>query len=164
MRLRALIEAVHGADLPPVPEALQRAENERLGDGYAREAQGWQNCVRLDAGYRSGGGAADDAEYPTRLGQPQRVLMLARRVSGRLVSWAEGAEGWVLSEVVASMRKLDQLALQDQDASEVLLVKADWPKWKQAVVCVVGEDGVICEGLKYDPKLGLMFVSLPKRG
>ena len=57
-----------------------------------------------------------------------------------------------------------QVLAPDQDAPEVQEVRADWPKWKQAVVCVVAEDGGICEGLKYDPEMGLMFVSLPKRG
>lgn len=162
--LRALIEAVHGEDLTPVPEVMQRAENERLGDSYAKEALGWQNCVKLEDGFRLGGGAADDAEYPTRLGQPQKVLVLARRLNGRLVPWAEGKDGWALSEVMASNRKLEALPLPDQDAPEVQEVRADWPKRKQAVVCVVAEDGGICEGLKYDPEMGLMFVSLPKRG
>lgn len=158
--LRELIEAVHGENLPPVPEALQQAENERLGDSYARQALGWQNCVKLDDGFRLGGGAADDAEYPTRLGQLQKVLVLARRVNGRLVPWAEGLEGWALSELMASQRKLDAVPLPDQAAPEVQAVRADWPKWKQAVVCVVGEDGAICEGLRYDPERGLIFESV----
>ena len=92
------------------------------------------------------------------------AMVLARRLNGRLVPWAEGKDGWALSEVMASNRKLEALPLPDQDAPEVQEVRADWPKWKQAVVCVVAEDGGICEGLKYDPEMGLMFVSLPKRG
>ena len=161
--LRTLIEAVHGVELAPVPEVLQRAENERLGEGFAKEALGWQNCVKLEEGYRLGGGAADDAEYPTRLGQPQKVLVLARRLYGRLVPWADGADGWALSEVMASLRKLDALPLPDQAAPEVQAVRADWPKWKQAVVCVVSEEGAICEGLKYDAEMGLVFVPPPTR-
>ena len=157
--LRALIEAVHGEGLPPVPEVLQKAENAHLGERFAKEAQGWQNCVKLEDGYRMGGGAAEDAEYPTRLGQPQKVLVLARRIGGRLVPWAKGADGWALSEVMASLRKLAALPLPDQTSPEVQAVRADWPKWQQAVVCVVGEGGLICEGLRYDPDRGLIFGS-----
>lgn len=157
--LRGLIEAVHGADLPPVPEPLQRTEMERLGDEAARGAHAWGSMIRLKEGYREGGQPADDADYPTRLGLPQRVLMLARRGAGGLVPWAEGPEGWALSEVMASRARLDRLPLPDQTSPKIAAVMADWPDWKRAEtkVCPVGEGGVICEGLRYDGDLGLCF-------
>jgi CRISPR-associated endonuclease/helicase Cas3 len=154
--LRALIEAVE-TEAAPLPDPLARAEVERIGTGMAKAARGWQNTVKLDDGYRMGGAAADDAEYPTRLGQVQRVLVLARRVSGRLVPWIEGPEGWALSEVTATANRLDKLDLPDQTSAEVQAVRADWPDWKQAVLCVVGKDGVICQGLRYAADRGLIF-------
>lgn len=101
-----------------------------------------------------GGAAADDADYPTRLGQPQRVLVLARRRGVQLVPWASG---WPLSEVTASAHRLDALVLPDQTAAEVQAVRAHWPDWKQAVLCVVRDDGAICEGLRYEADRGLVF-------
>jgi len=154
--LRALIEAVE-TEAVPLPDPLQRSEIERIGKAAAQANLGWRNTVNLDDGYRMGGAAADDAEYPTRLGQPQRVLVLARQVGGRLVPWIDGAEGWALSEVTASAHRLDALALPDQAAPEVQAVRASWPDWKRAVLCVVGEDGAICEGLRYQTDRGLVF-------
>ncbi|WP_322326050.1 CRISPR-associated helicase Cas3' [Cypionkella sp.] len=154
--LRALIEAVEAGDAE-LPEPLQRAEIERIGKASAQANQGWRNTVELDNGYRMGGAAADDAEYPTRLGQPQRVLVLARRGGGQLLPWAEGVEGWALSEVTASAHRLDALPLPDQTAPEIQAVVADWPDWKRAVLCPVAEDGVICEGLRYEADRGLIF-------
>ncbi|MDP2737364.1 MAG: CRISPR-associated helicase Cas3' [Pseudorhodobacter sp.] len=154
--LRALIEAVE-TEAVPLPDPLQRSEIERIGKAAAQANLGWRNTVNLDDGYRMGGAAADDAEYPTRLGQPQRVLVLARQVGGRLVPWIDGAEGWALSEVTASAHRLNALALPDQAAPEVQAVRASWPDWKRAVLCVVGEDGAICEGLRYQTDRGLVF-------
>lgn len=161
--LRALIEAVQEGEAS-LPEVLQPAEDERLGKGHAQANQGWRNTVNPNDGYRAGGGAADDAEYPTRLGQPQRVLVLARRAHGRLIPWIDGAEGWALSELTASAHRLDALALPDQSAAEIQAVRADWPDWKQAVLCPVGEDGAICEGLRYETDRGLIFEAPPARG
>lgn len=157
--LRDLIEAVHGPDLPPVPEPLQRAEDERLGTDAARGAHAWGNVIRLNEGYREGGQSSDDADYPTRLGQPQRILLLARRGAGGLTPWADAPDGWALSEVTASRHRLDALPLPDQTAPEIAAVMANWPDWKRAEtrVCPVGEGGTICEGLRYDPALGLLF-------
>ena len=157
--LRALIQAVEDETVP-----LQRAELDRLGAGMAQAARGWQNTVKLDDGYRMGGAASDDAEYPTRLGQLQRVLVLARRADQGLVPWAEGREGWALSEVTASAHRLDALPLPDQSAAEIQAIRADWPDWKQAVLCPVEADGTICEGLRYTADQGLLFVAPRQRG
>lgn len=154
--LRGLIEAVE-TEVVALPDPLARAEIERLGKAAAQASRGWQNTVNLDDGYRMGGAAADDAEYPTRLGQPQRVLVLARQGAGRLLPWIDGADGWALSEVTAAAYRLDKLTLPDQTTAPVLALRADWPDWKQAVVCVVAEDGAICEGLRYDADQGLIF-------
>lgn len=151
--LRALIEAVE-AEEAALPEPLAGAEIERFGKAAAQANQGWQNTVKLDDGYRMGGAAADDADYPTRLGQPQRVLVLARRRGVQLVPWASG---WPLSEVTASAHRLDALVLPDQTSAEVQAVRAHWPDWKQAVLCVVRDDGAICEGLRYEADRGLVF-------
>lgn len=166
--LRGLIEAVHGAEAVPVPTVLEAREIESTGKGLAAAAQGWQNVVDLDRDFRAGGHAADDAEYPTRLGEPQVTLMLARMAGGRLVPWAggEGDEAWALSEVSASLRRLASLALPDQSAGAIAAVTAGWPEWKKAMtrLCPVAEDGTICEGLRYDANTGLVFISSFARG
>jgi len=159
--LRALIEAVHGNDARLIPEALVEAEIAAEGQGAAARGHAAQNIVDLAAGYRAGGQANDDARYPTRLGEPQRVLVLARPEAGGLRPWAEGEgqEAWALSEVSARLTRLDALALPDQSAPGIMAVTRDWPDWKRAEyrLCPVAADGTICAGLRYDASLGLRF-------
>jgi CRISPR-associated endonuclease/helicase Cas3 len=159
--LRALIEQAHGEEIP-VPDALNRAELEAQGKSHAERAQGARNVVDFAVGFRAGAGEWEDAEFPTRLGQPMRVLLLARRQSGRLVAWTEGEteiDSCQLSEVQASMRRLAALDLPDQTAPEISAFTLRWPDWRHAnvTICPVGEDGMICQGLQYDPGLGLLY-------
>lgn len=132
---------------------------EAEGKGFAAAALGWQNVVNLDEGYAMGGQAQNDATYPTRLGQPQRVLVLARAGGVELQPMFDGPEGWALSEVSASISRLAGLPLPDQTTPEIAAVTATWPEWKRAtaVLCTFGEGGVICDGLRYDRDLGLVF-------
>lgn len=167
--LRALIEAVHGAEGAAVPEGLRAAEDRAIGAAYAERAHAGMNVIKLENGYRDGGGASDDRDYPTRLGQPTRALMLVLRVPSGLRPWAEGgtrAESELLSEVSARATRFLGLTLPDQAAPDVVAFTEGWPDWKRAglTVCPVGEDGGICEGLRYDAELGLVFTSPQARG
>ncbi len=158
--LRALIEAVHGDDGIAVPEPLRAAEDERIAKGYAAANHARHNLVELEKGYRLGGAGAADTDYPTRLGQPQRVLLLAVRDGGRLRPYAgEGVDGCQLSEVQAAEHRLRGLDLPDQAAPEIVALVKDWPEWRRATVtvCPVGEEGRICAGLLYDAEYGLTF-------
>lgn len=162
--LRDLIEPVHGDGADPIPEVLERAERERIGEGYARRSMGDQNVIDFRAGYRGGASGADDAHYPTRLGRETRKLALARWQGGCLVPWAgEGTsldELWQMSELSAAKARLDRLPLPDQASPAIAAAKRDWPEWRRdAVTLCPVEDGVICEGLTYDGEIGLSFVS-----
>lgn len=158
--LRALIEQVHGDDDTPLPLPLIRAEDERLGLGYAARNRAGQNVVNLSEGYRMGGAGVEDTDYPTRLGQPTRTLMLAVQTADGLRPYAGGGvDGCQLSELRASEYRLSPLDLPDQSAPDIATLTADWPKWRQrtVTVCPIGDDGRICDGLRYDPALGLLF-------
>ena len=167
--LRALIEAVHGEDAEDVPEALLRAETQALGKAACARTLALHNLVDLSAGYREAGRGADDVAYPTRLGEETRMLVLARRVGGGLQPWAppdpvsdpDWSDAWAFSEVSASRKKLDRLPLPDQSMPELSAITRLWPDWKSAgtVLCPVGEDGMICEGLRYDSDCGLVFLA-----
>lgn len=156
--IRSLIESSYG-DATEVPEPLTRFEIERLGSEYSHKALAWQNVVDIDNGYRAGGQANDDATYPTRLGQPQRSLLLVRWKGSVLVPWNSGADGIALSEVSAAAHKLDSLDLPIQSQPEIEALTHSWPDWKKAAltVCPVTENGEICDGLRYDRDYGLMF-------
>ncbi|MDQ1900585.1 CRISPR-associated helicase Cas3' [Paracoccus sp. WLY502] len=88
--LRGLIEAAHGGDAGDVPEVLLKAEMEAEGKNHAARAQGARNALDFGKDFREGAGGWEDSEFPTRLGQPVRRLLLARWQGGRLVPWVEG--------------------------------------------------------------------------
>ena len=157
--LRSLIEPVHGEARIPVPNALAAAEESTVGQAAAHRAHAHQNIINLDQDYRMGGRADDDQTYPTRLGELQLVLVLARIERGGLLPWArEIDDAWALSEVSAPQRRLDAFKF-DQTGTAYQDVINGWPRWKrrQHRLAIVGETGEICEGLRYDAALGLMF-------
>lgn len=159
--LRALIEAAH-SDALPVPEALQIQEMKTLGRDGAAKNLAWHNRIAWAEGYRRGARSDDDAEYPTRLGEPQRVLVLARREAGRLVPWSGGewsVEACQMSEVQASARRLAAYTLPDQTAREILAILMHLPKWISATrtICEVDHEGIIGEILAYDSLAGLQL-------
>ena len=169
--VRGLIEAVAGDDPDSVPPAIDRAEQERQGEGFASQNLARQNRIDLAIGYRDGAADADDRQFPTRLGIEQRVLALARWEGEALTPWATDgganwAEQWILSEVSASVPKLKGLALPDQADVAIEAATSDWPEWrrKTVTVCPVGVDGTICDGLIYDEGLGILFASPETRG
>ena len=160
--LRALIEAVHGSELPEIPEALTGTEIETLGRHMSEAQQAFNQVLDAEDGYDQPQmqRVFDDDRFPTRLGIPQVTLRLAREEEGRVIPWAgEGPTGWQLSEVQVSAARYRNLPCVDQDRSEIAAVRDDWPDWMQASVLVapVGEDGSICEGMRYDSALGIVF-------
>ena len=162
--LRALIEA--GLEAGALPPALSRSQEERIGKGYSHGALARQNLIDLTRPYREQLGFADDADFPTRLGVPQRVLVLAGSEEGGLVPWSGGnwnVDSRQRSEVSATAHRLDALPLPDQTAPAIAAVKAEWPESlrDKLVLCPVGSDGAICEGLAYDAARGLIFLSQP---
>lgn len=161
--LRALIETVHGAEARDVPDVLLEAELQAEGRAFSARGHAAQNIVDFNAGYRAGGRADDDATYPTRLGDEQRILVLARSAADGLRPWIDGEEGWALSEVSARAKRLDGLPLPDQNSPAIAAVQQGWPEWKRFAyrLCPVGQEGIICEGLRYVADFGLTFDPKP---
>ena len=148
--LRDLVETAHGTG--PVPEALERADLEAAGAAMAGSSHADQNVIDWDAGYRAGASGAEDADYPTRLGRPVLPLVLMRQGA----PWSGGdwsVEAAQLSEVSASAARLARLPLRETAPPPGL---PDWLCRTRRFVDV-GPDGTICEGLRYDSSLGLIF-------
>lgn len=148
--LRDLVEAAH-ADAP-LPEVLERAGIKATGEGMAARAHAGQNIIGFADGYRIGASGAGDRDFPTRLGQPQTVLVLMQDGA----PWCGG--GWSveaaqLSEVSASAARLDRLPLP---ASAPPAGLPDWLAANRRFVAV-GEGGRLCQGLRYDRETGLIF-------
>ena len=161
--LRDLIKAVHGQDAPDVPEPLTRAQLEAEGAVWAETALAQQNVVIPDDGYLRGtkGNVWSDEKFPTRLGTAEAALVLARRGEDGLRPWCDDdlpVRAWAMSEVRCNRWRLPD-GLPDQSALEISRIKEAWPKGKRdhLILCPVSEDGVICDGLRYDPQWGLTF-------
>ena len=157
--LRNLIEAVHGYELASVPDVLEDRELEGLGREMAEGNQARQNLVNQDEYYRTGGRSEDDREYPTRLGQMQRSLVLAKNDGFEVLTLWNAVDLWQLAEVRAAAVRLDRLDIPDQAAPKIARITVDWPDWlrERTSVCPVAPDGAICDGLRYDPCFGLLF-------
>ncbi|WP_248298251.1 CRISPR-associated helicase Cas3' [Tabrizicola sp. YIM 78059] len=149
--LRALIEAAHADD--PLPSALEAAALRAEGRAGAERAHAAQNVVGWEDGYRIGASGAGDADYPTRLGQPQRVLVLMQPDGAPWAGGAWGVDSCQLSEVSASKARLDRLALPACDPPPGL---PDWLTRTRDFV-PVGQGGEICQGLAYLAESGLLF-------
>ena len=165
--LRALIESVHGDTAPSVPPALQRAQLDKDGEARAQAGLAKGNVVDGAAGYLVGtrGAVANDALFPTRLGEPQVTLVLARRDGVGVGPWAnddDPAAAWILSEISVSRRRFAHL-VPDQDTPEIRAVNASCPEWRREAcqVCAVDESGAIGDRLRYDPARGLTILDPP---
>lgn len=162
--LRDLIEAVHGDNQEPVPAALESSELETQGREMSEAQQALMLVLDANDEYdqMQMQRVFDDDRFPTRLGIPQVTLRLARIANGRIEPWAgSGTFGWQSSEVQVSAHRYGSLPGVDQDRPEIAEVRESWPKWTKAFVFVapVGEDGSICDGLRYDGERGVEFVS-----
>lgn len=161
--LRTLIENAHGETIP-VPSALERAEIRALGEAGAGVAHAGQNLIDWNAGYRAGASGAGDADYPTRLGEPQAILVLARRVGGQIVPWSGGSwtvEACQMSEVQASKRRVERLGLPDQQSEEIRAVMNKLPGWlaSSRLVCPIEGQEKISGQVTYESELGLRFLA-----
>lgn len=168
--LRALIEAVHGDNLPTVPDVLREAQLKADGEARAESGLAQTNVVDGAAGYLTGtrGAVGSDALFPTRLGEPQVTMVLARREGNRLVPWADdndSAVAWALSEVSAARRRFAPL-VPDQDTPEIQSLKGSWPDWRReaCALCPVEKNGAIGNRLLYDTVRGLTVCSPSQRG
>ncbi|MCY4440143.1 MAG: CRISPR-associated helicase Cas3' [Deltaproteobacteria bacterium] len=163
--LRSLIDAVHGDEAIDVPEIIVTEQLKAEGRAKAEAAIARANVVAPVSGYLSEvGTVANDAKFPTRLGEPQVTMVLARRDRNGLTPWAgeeESAISWALSEVSASRRRFERL-LPDQDTDEIQEIKRAWPEWRRDLaVCVVDNGCAVNGGMLYDRTYGLRVRSSP---
>ncbi len=160
--LRELIEAVHGPEQEDVPNVLSHIEQDDLGKSMI-ERQMARN--QLLSTHRDGKpldylAAAqkiyDEERLTTRLGIPQVTLRLARVGARGLEPLADS---WRDSEVQMSRARYEKLGGVDQETPEIVRLKASWPDWRRSAVqiAVVGKEGEMSKGLRYDPELGLLF-------
>lgn len=174
--LRSLVEAAY--DPTDTPEALlqpaQAAEGEELGKAAAAQ----HATLKPAQGYHGdASGWADEVRAPTRLGEEQTTVRLARvRPNGTLAPWAttDGPRWmrWALSEVrLAAWRVPFGSTAAPEYAAAVEAARADWGRFEQEISVlplVEREPGVWAGELtrpdngrvvrvRYSAKLGVEF-------
>ena len=154
--VRALVEAVYGAEAPSIPKSLERAEIEALGAQSGERTQAHYNTLDFAKGYDWDGMKWQrDTRVKTRLAEETITLRLARVEAGGIVPWTPIEDGdprgaWTLSEVnlrrsrcsgSQNSSEVEKLVRESQsgwtlsetDIPVVALSPIDQTNWKGAV-------------------------------
>jgi CRISPR-associated endonuclease/helicase Cas3 len=103
--VRALVEAVYGADQLAIPVSLETAESKAWGKQSGERTQALYNTLDFEKGYDWDGMKWErDTRVRTRLGEDTITLRLARMELDRVVPWIPIEDGdarraWALSEL-----------------------------------------------------------------
>lgn len=175
---RDLIERVHESASAEIPIGLQAVSSRAEGADMGERGIAGLNLLRLKDGYVPQAGAWEsDTRTPTRLGDPQRVLRLAKWDGTRLIPWApvdapggekETRRAWRLSEVSVLASRVAEITYAD--AALHRAVEAEIASWPEAydpplLVPLVKRGGILeahaTDGktrpirVEYDPLIGL---------
>lgn len=136
--VRALVESVYGSDYTPehIAEAALRAH----GRARAEISTATYGTLNVEDGYNgSATGWVNDIRVPTRLGNDQTVIRLARiRSDGTLEPWAEDDgrdfpmwKRWALSEVRVSAHSLPRASVSESKYDGAVAdARKDWGKYE----------------------------------
>ncbi len=161
--VRALVEAVYGADAEEAPPGLSRVELRFEGKGEAARGLARANLLEWAKGYGTGSGTWDsDVVMPTRLGDEALTFRMAREEGGALVPFcadADPAHGWALSEIALRRNIADDAAT----SPAVDRLRAGWPKWQRAIPVLVMApdcaDGWVTAALKKTEPVRLSYTA-----
>ncbi|MFY9823001.1 MAG: CRISPR-associated helicase Cas3' [Thermoanaerobaculia bacterium] len=121
---RCAIEWVYGEESGErIPAALQGGSNRAEGREAADRSSAYLNRLKPENGYRASSlDWPEDADTPTRLGEPTVTLRLVRETpDGRFEPWhPEGPRPWQLSEVTV---RRSQVEAEDPDLPEAVLTR-----------------------------------------
>jgi len=143
--IRALVEAAYDRDAADAePAGLARATRCAEAERLTARGVAWQNLLDFARPYERAAGLWEpDIRTPTRLGDPQVILRLARIAGGRVVPWCEDEDvqrAWALSEVSVRADRIEAAAPDEADAL-VTAAKAQWPEWDRGIPVVVLRPG-----------------------
>ena len=174
--VRSVVEAVYGdGALDDVPPALTRSASDADGERQAARSHAWANLLVVGRGYDGEHhGWQHDVKTPTRLGEEQITLRLAKLAGGAVVPWCADADprrAWALSEVSVRRTKIDGVPKPESRDMRAAVERtmASWPEWEREAVPVLvlekaadGWKGAASKRsvvviLRYDPSRGLMF-------
>ncbi len=154
---RSVIEAVYGTEsASAIPELLERRDSEAEAHRYSRRAIADTSRLKLEAGYIGSAGLwQSDTVIPTRLGEPQSQLRLARWQDGVLRPWDErGSDwrAWRMSEVMVMQYYVTSVPQQRDKslAKSMAETRTGWPERDRDSLLVAllpkDQDGSIWRG------------------
>lgn len=173
--IRALVESAYDRNAPGAePPGLNRAAFHAEGRQRAEQGVALLNLLSFEPPYRRDAGAWEpDVHTPTRLGERQTVLRLARIEGGRLVPWCENGDGrlrdWTLSEISLRATRVAGPAHDEEAKGLVETECQSWPRWDQEIPVLVlrpiggGWEGTVLDRqqnklvVRYDSAYGLVF-------
>ncbi len=141
-RARYLVEAVYGDDPLEVPEVFHESEDEASGKEAASRDHATFNTIAFNKGYTRDNQHWDsDERVPTREGDEQRIVYLARYQGGKLRPFALGEYGWDLSSVKMRKEAVKGVASCADEIKEAIASFLDH-KWvdSNALILVVEEE------------------------
>jgi CRISPR-associated endonuclease/helicase Cas3 len=100
--MRKMIEAVYGEEaVDGMPELLTEVEDVADGKDSGDKSLAKLNSLVLETGYGKGDGRWEDAEAPTRLGEPTVLVRLAKQDEKKdWIPWCKGnGHDWQLSQL-----------------------------------------------------------------
>ncbi len=175
--IRALVEAAYDRDAPGAePPGLDRAAFNAEGRRLKDQGVALLNLLPFEPPYRRDAGAWEpDVHTPTRLGERQTVMRLARIEGGRLVPWCGNGDArlrdWALSEISLRAARVAGPAPDEQAQGLVETERQSWPRWDQEIPVLVlrpagtGWQGVVLDqqqnrlAVGYDPAYGMVFLA-----
>jgi len=175
--IRALVEEAYDRDKPGAePPGLNRAAFRAEGRRRAEQGVALLNLLSFEPPYRRDAGAWEpDVHTPTRLGERQTVLRLARIEDGRLVPWCGDGDArlrdWALSEISLRAARVAGPAPDEQVQGLVEAERQSWPRWDQEIPVLVlrragtGWEGAVLDqhqnrlAVGYDHAYGMVFLA-----
>jgi CRISPR-associated endonuclease/helicase Cas3 len=160
---RHLVEAAVAGE--EVPEAFVGKSNRAEGEGWAKAGLAGLNQIQPASGYFSADALAqwhEDAEMPTRLGDPTVRLRLARLDGGRLLplcsAWQEIWDWFDADVQVRAGRVTEPLAAMVAHIANAEAGMPDGGRWTTTVVLSEDADRVWRgQGIEYRKAAGLSF-------
>ncbi len=146
---RRLVEAVYSDGMEErIPLPLLARDDQESARRSAERSLAHLNMLKLEDGYAATPNQwVDDTQAPTRLGELQTTLRLARWSGGELAPWhSEGDFPWDMSQVSVSARLVhcEDVPKDHELRNAVERCKGAQPdhgKWSVLVPLSIGEDG-----------------------
>jgi CRISPR-associated endonuclease/helicase Cas3 len=116
-----------------------------MGEWLAARGVALQNLLTFGEPYRREAGLWEpDVRTPTRLGEPQITLRLARTEGGQVVPWfadTDPLRAWALSEVTVRAARISGPSPDPQLEPLIARTRRLWPSWDQEIPILVLRPG-----------------------